>query len=293
MKYLSFISVFLVVSWIPSFNIALAEDQEKVIIISEEVGEVIDTEERAKFNLWPEIKGFISTVFLQLPDGSYVAEVTYEKDGEKEKIRTPQSETSIASVKHYIENYEEIETPSFASKGGNKKKKIVPIKNGEPRSGAENYAGKIKGGCLSGGIITIGAILITAIVRPDRAGEVGNLWPGLVGLAVYPFGCAIGVYLAGTSGNETGSFGATLAGSYTGGLIGCLAFGIGYLVGAPIGATIGYNKSRKKISSPETGFINYKDDRLSLTIPSIYYTQENTFEGKTITQNVTLVKISF
>lgn len=133
MKYLSFIFGFLVVSWFPSLNIALAEDKEKVIVISEKVGEVIDAEERERFGLWPAIKGFKSAVFLQLSDGSYVAEVTYEKDGEEKKARTPQSEIAIKSLKSYIEKVSErkIQPVSLADEEKTEEEKAESYSQGE------------------------------------------------------------------------------------------------------------------------------------------------------------------
>jgi len=95
--------LFLVIAILTPCSIAIAEDYEKVIVISDKVGDVIDAVERAKFGLWPEIKGFKSTIFLQLSDGTYVAEVTYEENAEEKKTRTPQSEMSIKSLKSYIE----------------------------------------------------------------------------------------------------------------------------------------------------------------------------------------------
>ena len=145
MKYLSSLFVFLAVSWIPSFNIVLAKDKEKVIIISEKVGEVIDAEERERFGLWPEITGFKSTIFLQLPDGSYVAEVTYEKDGEEKKARTPQSEIAIKSLKSYIEKVSEgkIQPGSLADEEITEEEKYESYSKGELVSISEKVGASI------------------------------------------------------------------------------------------------------------------------------------------------------
>jgi len=145
MKYLFIISVFLAEFWIASFNIALAEDQEKVIIISEKVGEVIDAEERERFGLWPAIKGFKSAVFLQLSDGSYVAEVTYEKDGEEKKARTSQSEIAIKSLKSYIEKVSEgkIQPGSLADEEITEEEKSESYSKGELISVSEKVGASI------------------------------------------------------------------------------------------------------------------------------------------------------
>jgi len=119
MRSFSISLLFFLMLEITPFNVAIAEEHEKVIIISEEVGEVIDAEERERFGLWPEIKGFKSTIFLQLSDGSYVAEVIYEKNGEEKKARTPQSEIAIKLLKSYIEKVlkGEIQPVSLADEG--------------------------------------------------------------------------------------------------------------------------------------------------------------------------------
>ena len=297
-KYFFIISVFLVVSWIAAFNIAFAENKEKVIVISERVGEVIDAEERERFGLWPEIKGFKSATFFQLPDGSYVAEVTYEKDGEEKKDRTPQSELSIASLKDYIENYDETETQHYVP-DVEKEKLVKPsMKNlVKPPTNFGKITVEILGGFGAGTLIGIGGALIGYQDMDDHEMlSVAPVGPILGFVIAYPIGATIGVYLVGNTGNETGSFVATLGGGILGGALGLfLGYGIGMIPCAPIGATIGFNATRryKNLPPPETGFINYRDNRLSLAVPSIYYTQKNTFEGKTITQNITLVKVSF
>jgi len=85
--------------------IVYAQTEEKVIVISDRVGEVIDKEERESFGLFEAYKGFKSAVFLELPDSNYVAEITYEENGEEKKSRWAQSEQSIKSLRDYIDNY--------------------------------------------------------------------------------------------------------------------------------------------------------------------------------------------
>jgi hypothetical protein len=107
-----------VVLFITSLAIALftisevfADTGEKVLIISEKLGETIDTEEREKYGLFPATKGFKEAVFLQLENGDIVAEVTYVIDGEEKKIRIPQSEEVINSLRDYLENFDGVKHP--------------------------------------------------------------------------------------------------------------------------------------------------------------------------------------
>jgi len=88
-----------------SVRIVYAQSQEKIIVISDRVGEVIDAEERAHFGLFEAYKGFKSAVFLLLPDSSYVAEITYEENGAEKKTRLPLSKQSVKSLTDYIDNY--------------------------------------------------------------------------------------------------------------------------------------------------------------------------------------------
>lgn len=127
--------------------------------------------------------------------------------------------------------------------------------------------------------------------RPSYIFPVGAIEGFLI---AYPIGSAIGVYLVGNIGDETGSFGATLRGSIIGGALGLLAFGVGVLPGAPIGATIGFNSSRryKTPRTSETGLLNFRDGEVYLTIPTIYL-KPYSFNDKTLVQNVSLIKVEF
>ena|GEM_PF-3275743 len=120
--------LFLVIAILTPYSIAIAEDYEKVIVISDKVGETIDAVERERFGLWPEIKGFKSTMFLQLSDGSYVAEVIYEENGEEKKARTPQSEIAIKSLKSYIEKVSKGEIQPISLTDEEKAEKEKPKK---------------------------------------------------------------------------------------------------------------------------------------------------------------------
>lgn len=272
-----------------SFCILHAQTEEKMIVISEKVGEVIDAEERAYFALFEAYKGFKSAVFLELPDSGYVAEITYEENGEEKKSRLPLNKQSIKSLKNYFKNYKEIKPRLLDFEI--KKQKVVrtPFNLGR-------VAGEILGGIGTGIIVGFGGIFIGSVFRPPENDDLGG---GVLGFVIaYPIGSAIGVNIVGNKGNETGSFGATLGGGILGAVVGIGTFFADIpqisLLCPPIGSAIGFNMTRRYRTPPvETGFIDYRDSRLNLAVPSVYYTQENTFEGKTMVQNVTLVKVSF
>jgi hypothetical protein len=140
----------------------------------------------------------------------------------------------------------------------------------------------------------------------------------LIGWSIgYPLGSAIGVYIAGNTGNEIGSFPSTLLGSILGQLGGLggvaiaialagegegegegeLAVGLGgvlFFVGSPIGATIGFNLTRRYKSPPssETALINFRDGQMRLEVPQISFYPDRYARG-TFTQRVDLVKVRF
>jgi len=123
---------------------------------------------------------------------------------------------------------------------------------------------------------------------------------------------ASSVEMIGTWGNETANSWATFGGS----ILGEIAFTVPIwyalssdssdalsnwgsilllAVGPTLGATIGFNMTRryKTLSEIETGFINYRDNQFSLSVPSIYIKQEDSFENKTIAQRMNLLIINF
>jgi hypothetical protein len=63
------------------------QEEGQVIVISPRVGEVIDREERNRYQLFSASRDFHCAGIFQLPDSSYVAEITENTDGVK-RIRT-------------------------------------------------------------------------------------------------------------------------------------------------------------------------------------------------------------
>ena len=88
------------------------EDEGEIIVISERVGEEIDPEEREKFKLFQNVKGFQSAVFIKLSDNRYFLKITYldDKTGELKIARTQHLEMSTKNTGDYIDHFEEIQT---------------------------------------------------------------------------------------------------------------------------------------------------------------------------------------
>jgi len=187
---------------------------------------------------------------------------------------------------------------------------------------AENKAKKDEKPPLSGGRI-VGEI----IAGVGLGGSFGLAGAGIClrdendvatafsGLIAYTIGSAIGVYLGGNRDNETGNFSGVLIGSTLGTLIG---LGVGSwlsnlyfepnwtifaaIFSAPISATAVFNLTRRYKSPPDskTSLINFRDSKLSLAVPSVYF-RDSQFDGfrtklhyrGTLVQNTNLVRVDF
>lgn len=147
---------------------------------------------------------------------------------------------------------------------------IADAENEEREDGKPNLnAIRIGGEFLAGGVAGITAALAPVpvmykIFRDKEAeGASVGIYLGCTLAITYPLGNALGVYLVGNIGDESGSFLATLAGSYIGELVGAVLFMqvmgsegdmhwlhvIKPFLAAPIGATIAFNLTRKYKSS--------------------------------------------
>lgn len=78
-----------------------------VIIISDRIGEVMDTEEREYYNFLPAIKDFQEVRFLQLDDTSYVIEITHLQDSVETIRRISQTQEEIDQLRILISHIEQ------------------------------------------------------------------------------------------------------------------------------------------------------------------------------------------
>jgi hypothetical protein len=99
-----------------SFNYVIAEDIEgEVITISERVGDVIDLEERNRFELFADVKGFRSASFMTLVDRGYTLRIIYldETTGEEAVQLVPRTESDIRQIEEYLDHFEEIRSGEY------------------------------------------------------------------------------------------------------------------------------------------------------------------------------------
>jgi hypothetical protein len=115
--------------------------------------------------------------------------------------------------------------------------------------------------------------------------------PALIGAALaYPLGTGLGVAWIGNTRDQRGSLAAAIGGSYLGALAGAMvgqAAGdhslIGFLAGAPIGATLLFNSTRKYERPRGTGLVNMTGKRARLSIPAVSVAPDPLHAQRTIT----------
>lgn len=115
--------------------------------------------------------------------------------------------------------------------------------------------------------------------------------PALIGAALaYPLGTGLGVAWIGNTRNQRGSLAAAIGGSYLGALAGAMigqAAGdhglVGFLAGAPIGATLLFNSTRKYEAPRGTGLVNMTGKRARLSIPAVSVAPDPLHAQRTIT----------
>lgn len=115
--------------------------------------------------------------------------------------------------------------------------------------------------------------------------------PALIGAALaYPLGTGLGVAWIGNTRDQRGSLAAAIGGSYLGALAGAMigqAAGdhslVGFLAGAPIGATLLFNSTRKHERPRGAGLVNMTGKRARLSIPAVSVAPDPLHAQRTIT----------
>ena len=151
---------------------------------------------------------------------------------------------------------------------------LAPSKNNVIKVIAGVGAGFVVG--IAGALIGFG--LEDCSNGDEFCGFGGTLIGGLIG---YHLGTPYGVYKVGNRSNENGSYAAAFLGGIAGHVTGIAALtvapnigtGVYWFVSAPIGATIGYNMSRKSKSKDRQGtaLINLNGRQIELATPMIYF----------------------
>ena len=162
------------------------------------------------------------------------------------------------------------------------------IRLGKPPLNTGKVAGELLAGCVLGAAAGMGgAYLGASISILDTGRSFGDIiaGAGLGMMAAYPLGCALGVYLVGNLGNETGSFGSALLGAYGGMVVwggsaialnklsptSSTVASLAFLVIPPLFATLAFNKSRryKNPQAVSASLLNFRDGKMDIGFPAI------------------------
>lgn len=285
---------------------ALAQEEGKVIVLSDRVGEVIDLEERNYYyKLFPDVEGFRSAVFLQFPDSTFSVKITYFEN-KTEKVRFKKiSDWDVKRAAEYIDHFEEIEAGTYEFWGIRSKpeEKLDKIYEEPTQQKKRKVGGELElllGSVGSLGVGFFGAMIGAAVSHEDEG------WSPERGLCGYligsTLGSCIGVYLIGTSGDNTGSFGMTFLGSILGTGIGIglmivvdnleLGF-IGFTLAQSVGATTAFNATRKKkVVAQKEALLYFKEGKWNLSYPKIHLKPHPLRQGEWI-KTVNLVSLEF
>ncbi len=171
-----------------------------------------------------------------------------------------------------------------------------------------NLPAQVLAGCGVGVLSGLAGSYIGAFVFSDGEGWGDLLGAALGGVLGYTIGTAHGVYMVGSSENVTGSYAATLGGSFLGLLLAYpvsminigdtpISMNIAYFIafiGPPVGATIGFNLTRRYRTPPtsETGLINFRAGGMYLAVPTIYMVQYP-YDETTLVQSIDLIRVEF
>lgn len=168
------------------------------IVISVQVGETIDHEEREKFDLFHGIEDFKSAMFYGIPDGGYEVEIITEHS---KLIAVNRDTNAIPIMRDYIDRYEEIKDSTSAFE---EKLQIVDYDDmGQPITWDEvNQAQQKYGSCISGSLFGIlgfvsGGIIVGSILSPSM--EIESVAYAIIGAFIGGLvSCGIGVRIGRT-----------------------------------------------------------------------------------------------
>ena len=79
--------------------------EPEVVVLGEEVGAEIDLEERNRYGLFKNVRGFVSAAYFKQPDGSYTIKLVHaDENGEQREKINPVSDAGIDFVRSKIKS---------------------------------------------------------------------------------------------------------------------------------------------------------------------------------------------
>jgi hypothetical protein len=92
----------------------LAQDTDKVVILSPRVGTMIDASERDHFHLFPQIKGFNRAVVYETPGKTYyIVIVSVRPNGTTKQTIVPYRENELLTLAEQIDHFEDLEKGTY------------------------------------------------------------------------------------------------------------------------------------------------------------------------------------
>lgn len=207
----------------------------------------------------------------------------------------------------YLLRISDAEAPSMEMRPGK-----PPLSKG--RVAAEIAVGTGAGIAGGVGIGVVGGVL-GAVIASDGESEYYDeawyeFWGFLAGFAIGFLvgdivGTAVGVYYVGNSGDEGGSFGATLLGAIGGTGIGFVMSAVGasidndvlalpFYIAPAIGATIGFNLTRRYDEPSLTGTSTLSQrNNAAMHSDRVFFAGRDSLRGRDFTQRINLVGMEF
>lgn len=94
-------------------------DRREIIVVKEEIGEVIDVDERSKYDLFDNVEGFQEARFYAITDGGYEVEIVTDRG---KYVAVNRDLKAIQILKDYFYRYDEI---SYNQKAFENRWKII------------------------------------------------------------------------------------------------------------------------------------------------------------------------
>ena len=277
--------VLLPVLWMLGFGTLFAQvPQGEPYIVNRLVGDVIDAQERAKYGLFPDIEGFQSAAFFKLMPGSYLIQITRKDSvsGKEEVIYWQRGEDFIRKVQMAIVRRER--------EMGNRT--ILDIKPPlEPGRVAMEMI-------LGGAGAFVGTIIPIWLISGESFEGSGSFTMLISVLGMNTLGSALGVWLVGSAGEQTGSFPITLVGSTAGMLVAVILSevtnGLSFLVVPPLGAVIAFNQTRRYDSTfaGTSSLFHYRNGAWNVGYPAVQMHISPSGSGALVGR-ISLVEIHF
>ena len=249
--------VFISIILLSSEQLCAQKEEGEIIVLSERVGEVIDLEERNRFNLFSAVNNFRSAILLKLQDGSYAFKITYvEETTGEEKIKwMAQTELEILTIREYIDHYKETQSKTYHTKS-DKESPIVPgarIRISTPTSRGGGLIGTFIAMDADSFVLDVGrfvpllSIPLSSVQRLELSQGQGKVYDGRkgrIGTGIGILGGGVGTYaVAAMSDDPRLIYG--IVGAGIGGLDGFLLgstgknAGLGFFAGAMPGLVMG------------------------------------------------------